>query len=71
MGSVKATVVNTISHALDGSVHGEHTWHRVMSAASDHHEIDREFILVLCAPAINLIEVVAKNEAIPVSVVTP
>jgi hypothetical protein len=42
-----------------------------MSSASDHHEVDREFILVLCGPAINLIEVVAKDEAIPVSVVTP
>jgi hypothetical protein len=42
-----------------------------MSAASDHHEIDREFILVLCAPIVNLIEVVAKNEAVSVSVVTP
>ena len=71
MGSIETTVVNTISHALDGSIHGEHTWHRIMSAASDHHEIDREFILVLCAPTVNLIEVVAKDVAIPVSVVTP
>jgi hypothetical protein len=66
MGSVKATVVNMVSHAFDCSVHGEHTWHRVMSAASDHHEIDREFRLVACAPAIDLIEIVAKDVAIPV-----
>jgi len=71
MGGVKATIVNMVSHAFDGSIHGKHTWHRVMSSASDHHEVDREFILVLCGPAINLIEVVAKDEAIPVSVVTP
>jgi hypothetical protein len=42
-----------------------------MSAASDHHEIGREFILVACAPAVNLIEIVAEDVAIPVSVVTP
>jgi hypothetical protein len=42
-----------------------------MSAASDHHEIDREFILVVWTPAVNLIEIVAKDVAIPVSVVTP
>ncbi len=71
MGGIQATVVNMVSHALDGSIHSEHTWHRVMPAASDHHEVDREFILVLCAPTVNLIEVVAKNIAVPVSVVTP
>jgi hypothetical protein len=71
MGSIKATVVSTISHDLGKSVHGKHTWHRVMPAASDHHEIDRKFILVLWAPVVNLIEVVAKDEAIPVSVITP
>jgi hypothetical protein len=71
MGSVKATVVNTVSHAFDCSVHGKHAWHRIMSAASDHHEIDRKFILVLPAPAVNLIKVVAKGEAFSVGVVTP
>ncbi len=71
MGSIKATVVNMISHALDGSVHGEHTWHRVMSAASSHHQVDRKFMLVVPAPAVNLIEVVAKDEAVPVGVITP
>lgn len=71
MGSVKATIVNMISHAFDGSIHGEHAWHRVVPAASDHHEIDGEFILVLPAPVVNLIEIVAKDVAIPVSIVTP
>jgi hypothetical protein len=42
-----------------------------MSAASDHHEIDREFRFVACAPAIDLIEIVAKDVAVSVGVVTP
>jgi hypothetical protein len=42
-----------------------------MSAASDHHEVDWEFILVVCAPAVNLIQIVAKGEAFSVGVVTP
>jgi hypothetical protein len=42
-----------------------------MSAASDHHEIDWEFILVVWTPAVNLIKVVAKDVAVSVSVVTP
>ena len=66
MGSVKATIVNMVSHAFGCSVHGEHTWHRVMSAAGDHREIDREFRLAACAPAVNLIQVVAKDVAVSV-----
>jgi hypothetical protein len=42
-----------------------------MSAASDHHEIDWEFRLVACAPAVDLIEIVAKDVAVSVGVVTP
>ena len=71
MGSVEATVVNMVSHAFDCSIHGKHTWHGVMSAASDHHEIGREFILVVWTPAVNLIEIVAKDVAISVCIVTP
>jgi hypothetical protein len=42
-----------------------------MSAASDHHQVDRKFSFVVCAPAVNLIEVIAEDEAIPVGIVTP
>jgi hypothetical protein len=42
-----------------------------MSTASNHHEVDREFILVVWTPVVNLIEVVAKDVAVSVSVVTP
>jgi hypothetical protein len=42
-----------------------------MSAASNHHQVDREFIFVFFTPVVNLIEIVAKDEAIPVCVVTP
>jgi hypothetical protein len=37
-----------------------------MSSASDHHEIDRDFRFVACAPAIDLIEIVAKDVAVSV-----
>jgi hypothetical protein len=42
-----------------------------MSAASNHHQVGRKFVLVVTAPAVNLIEVVAKDEAVPVGIITP
>jgi hypothetical protein len=42
-----------------------------MSAASDHHEIEGKFRVAACAPAVNLIEIVAKDVAVSVGVVTP
>jgi hypothetical protein len=51
-------------------VHGIHTWHRIMSAASSHHQVNRKLIPMVWTPAVNLIEVVTKDEAIPVGIIT-
>jgi hypothetical protein len=42
-----------------------------MSGTSGHGEIDWEFGFIVKTPAINLIEIVTKDEAIPVMVITP